>query len=154
MPKSAVLFFMSAPLSWSRPDCLIAKAFYGPMRCHQNAHLFVFTPPDAAVRFADGTRKSFSIATCLGDGLETKRWKTCPAVSKNDRPFSVVNGAPTNTGSRIFKTARESGPIEQNGDFSGLQFQRAARTKFTNKANRVLAQRFGGNSGLASKSTR
>jgi len=27
----------------------------------------------------------------LGDGLETKWWKTRPAVSKNDRPFSVLD---------------------------------------------------------------
>ncbi len=27
--------------------------------------LFIFTPPVAAIRFADGARKSFSIATCL-----------------------------------------------------------------------------------------
>ena len=40
-------------------------------KCHQNAHLFIFTPPDAAVRFADGARKSFSIATCLVQDLET-----------------------------------------------------------------------------------
>ena len=43
----------------------------GPKSCHQNAHLFIFTPPDAAVRFADGARKSFSIATCLVQDLET-----------------------------------------------------------------------------------
>ena len=72
-------------------------------------------------------------------------------MSKNDRPFSVVNGAPTNTGSRIFKTARESGPTELNGDFLGVQSQRVARMKFVNK---VHAQQVGRNSGLASKSTR
>ncbi len=41
-------------------------------RCHQNAQLFVFTPPDAAVRFANGARKSFNIATCLVRVPETR----------------------------------------------------------------------------------
>ena len=31
----------------------------------ETAKLFIFTPPGAAIRFADGARKSFSIATCL-----------------------------------------------------------------------------------------
>ena len=58
-------------------------------------------------------------------------------MSKNDRPFSVLNGVPTNAGSRFFKTARESGPTRQNGDFSGVQVQRFAQTIFTNFANKV-----------------
>ena len=50
----------------------------GPKKGHQNAHLFIFTPPDAAVRFADGARKSFSIATCLVEALETGLVKDSP----------------------------------------------------------------------------
>ena len=70
-----------------------------------------------------------------------RKWqRTSPAVSKNDRPFSVPNGVPTNAGSRFFKTARESGPPRQNGDFSGVQARRFARTKFTNIVNKVSAQ--------------
>ena len=45
---------------------LPSDIFVQPKRGHQNAQLFIFTPPGAAVRFADGARKSFSIATCLG----------------------------------------------------------------------------------------
>ena len=52
-------------------------------------------------------------------------------MSENDRPFSVLNGAPTNAGSRVFKTARESGSTAQNGDFLGARCRRAALTKFT-----------------------
>ena len=52
-------------------------------------------------------------------------------MSKNDRPSSVLSGAPTNTGSRVFKTARESGSTAQNGDFLGARCRRAALTKFT-----------------------
>ncbi len=32
---------------------------------NETTELFIFTPPGAAIRFADGARKSFSIATCL-----------------------------------------------------------------------------------------
>lgn len=49
------------------------------------AGLFLFTPPDAAIRFADGARKSFSIATCSAPYRG-------PAVSKNDRSSSMVGG--------------------------------------------------------------
>ena len=31
----------------------------------ETTELFIFTPPGAAIRFADGARKSFSIATYL-----------------------------------------------------------------------------------------
>ncbi|MCY7386892.1 MAG: hypothetical protein LH481_02325, partial [Burkholderiales bacterium] len=64
--------FVSALSQRRTPDCLIALERFGvPVRFRQNVHLFIFTPPGAAVRFADGARKSFSIATCLGDNLET-----------------------------------------------------------------------------------
>jgi hypothetical protein len=89
---------------WRAPDCLVAlEQFEVPIWFLQNVHLFIFTPPGAAVRFADGARKSFSIATCLVQAPATIWLGTCPAVSKNDRPFSVLGGAPTNTGSRVFK---------------------------------------------------
>ena len=35
--------------------------------------LFIFTPPGAAIRFADGARKSFSIATCLAQSNRYRR---------------------------------------------------------------------------------
>jgi hypothetical protein len=36
-----------------------------PESHRETTELFIFTPPGAAIRFADGARKSFSIATCL-----------------------------------------------------------------------------------------
>ena len=137
--KYALLFLCRHPHVGTCLTALLPwSSFCGPKWCHQNAHLFIFTPPGAAVRFADGARKSFSIATCLSGDLETGWRRPCPAVSKNDRPFSVLNVAPTNAGSRFFKTARESGSREQNGDFWGARFQRAERTKFTMKRTRLL----------------
>ena len=49
-----------------------------------------------------------------------------PSGEQKRPPVFRFGRCPTNAGSRFFKTARESGPTEQNGDFSGLQFQRAA----------------------------
>ena len=40
----------------------VLQAFEG---LRETTELFIFTPPGAAIRFADGARKSFSIATCL-----------------------------------------------------------------------------------------
>ena len=137
MPKSAVLFFVSARPIGAGLTALLPKAFYVPMWCHQNAHLFVFTPPDAAVRFADGTRKSFSIATCLGDSLETKRWKTCPAVSKNDRSFPTLDGVRQSLAVGFSKLRGKAGQpnkavIFQDSGSSGMREQNSQtkRTEF------------------------
>ena len=73
---------------------LLPRAFYGPKRCHQNAHLFIFTPPDAAVRFADGARKSFSIATCLVQDLETGLVKDSPGGEQKRPPVFRLGWCP------------------------------------------------------------
>ena len=67
---------ISRPLVAFSGRCREARGFAG---------LFLFTPPDAAIRFADGARKSFSIATCSTPSQG-------PAVSKNDRSSFMVGG--------------------------------------------------------------
>ena len=83
--KNLRAVFMSTGSLWSRPDCLVTLGqFCGPKWCRQNACLFIFTPPGAAVRFADGARKSFSIATCLGRGFKTN-WSMMKDLSSGEQ---------------------------------------------------------------------